>query len=237
MTISFIRPAVHSLVTLAAVAPDAVFRALTAVARERPSRSVGYLDEIHLWRMNEPPSYAVAFSYVEDTHIVLGVGRDLMEERVRSVMYRLTKFNWRDHLITLDLDHLDPLEMRAVLNEALSVSESEPRVILPKTDMMTFIEEQADRWRTGGARTNFKGLLEAAELRPQIVERPGGEEVFVLGRGVLKSLTKPRSALDIVAAFAADPMPLPALKLAPRPAPRPPLRIGMPAHRPVTSGQ
>jgi hypothetical protein len=242
MAISFIRPAVHSLVMLAAVAPDSVFRALTGVASERPRRPVGDLDEIHFWRMDEPRSYSVAFSYSKDTHIVLDVGRDLTPEHVRSFARRLTKLNWRDHLITLDLDHLSPLEMRALLNESLSVSELDPGSTrslgaVTRSDMLTFIEEQAHRWRTGGARMNFKGLLEAAELRPQIVERPGGEEVFVLGRGVLASLTKPRSALDIVAAFAADPMPLPALRLSPRPAAPPALRIGAAAHRPATSDQ
>lgn len=240
MSIGFVRSAMQPLAAMADWAPGDVFRLLTHASRQRPtkvSRAHGVinLDEIRLEPLPTKPDHYIAHVYSADDqqHVVLAAG-PVTVAQVRLLATRLMRMNWREHLVTLILDDLDPLEMRATLTEAVAAMQLHTpqtgregsKAILAMRGVLGDIEGRAHRWHTAMARTNFKDLMKAAESQPQIVERPGGEEVFILGRTVFNSLAKPKSAFDIVAAFSSNPTKPRRLKLAPRPAARDPLKLG-----------
>ncbi len=90
------------------------------------------------------------------------------------------------------------------------------------------LARSARRWRTSEARRDFRDVLQEAATSPQVVERDG-QEVLIIGRGLLERFEQPLSGAALAARFAQNQ--LAPLRFAEEPAtePEPEIHLAAPA--------
>ena len=177
--------------------------------------------------------YALAYSDEGGALTILVAGDHLTTTTINALVQRLRRIDWQNHLVWINLEDLDVADLALTLNDALSAVEGRGRVqsryaVTPAAGptLVDRLEIHAGTWQTREARSAFKTLLESATSRPQVVDRPDGERVYVVSENVLRAYSEPLTTPELVATFAHPPMDM-RISVPPRPMPRGVIDLGV----------
>lgn len=229
MQIAFVPSAVPAIADWAQASPDRVWDAITrAQGSAKKAAATGKIDGIELLHIDEAARKSIAVGFDAGMAIVFAAQQGLILEVAERLASRLSRTNWTQHLLCLDTVGLEANEFLSTLTDVVgAIDLTEPITArfagaMPMPAVDQFIDQigiHARPWKTSDARGDFKGLMEAASDRPQMVDRPGGEEVYIMSKRVMEAYSHPKSAAELVKAFAHPSMDL-TLPIQARPAPR-----------------
>lgn len=240
MQIAFVTSAVPAIADWAQANPDRVWDAMIkAQGSTTKAAKTGKIESIQLLHIDEATRKSMAVGFDAGMAVVFAAQQGLIMEVAERLAARLSRTNWTQHLLCLDMAGLEAGEFVSTLTDVVgAIDLTEPVTArfagtMPMPDVDQFIDQigvHARPWKTSDARGDFKGLMQAASDRPQKVDRPGGEEVYVMSKRVMEAYSHPKSAAELVKAFAHPSMDL-TLPIKPRPAPRGKVQLPTPSMR------
>jgi hypothetical protein len=216
--VSFLRPAMVELADFARHDALAISDSLQAIAR-RPSHDRRM--SVKFAALAGGPAQ-VAYLDTGDNTVILSAGQSADEATRRYAC--LSRVNWKDHLIRINFDGLLPEEITNTVLDAIKTLDVlfapnfvfNPHSEGPYLALAGILDEEAKTWASTDARQNFKELMTNAVLNPQRIERPGGDDVYVLSRHFLESSRS--GAMEHLLRLGGDRTLQPIEHLAPRPA-------------------
>lgn len=232
MTIGFIPSVIPEVAEWARTSPDTVYSALISAERSADTKQgVSGLSDPLIVPIEPDRARVMAIAFEKGIAVVLAAGRGLTQGFVERIAGRLARANWQSRLVTIDLDGLEHDELAATLLDVLGAMDLTEAPVarfatigLSDAGLVDAVKAHAQPWQTKIARDKFKGLMEAAGERPQLVSRPGGDPVYVVAESVLDAYANPVSAPELVAAFTKPPGDM-RMDLHNRPQPRPAIAI------------
>ncbi len=229
MSIGLVRSALPTIVDWAATDSSEVLSTLIEVQERATKSQKTGLNAIEIIPFKSNPQHAIGYAIDQGMPVVIAADIDLAKAAVQQIAARLLKVNWREHLLKMDIRDIDANDLYATLTDVTGFSNTQGTAYwrhrrFASSLIVDKLSLYSDKWKTGQARHDFRALMEAATARPQLVDRPGGERIFVVSESILDGFAEPLNAQQIVAAFAEPEYDM-SMELAPRTAPRPALDL------------